>query len=425
MQKLLCGALLLASFSGFASDQVASAQVNVTIDLEKAPFHYSNATPNNRVSRLLEKLRSGEFKLEYSRGHGYLRALLKALEISESSQVLVFSQTSLQVEYISPRNPRAIYFNDDTYVGWVNGSPLVEISTADPKLGAAFYTVDMMPWRAKIERATYDCLACHSTAMTQGIPGHTVRSIHPNYDGRIDSNKPSFISDDKSPFSERWGGWYVTGKHGAMKHMGNSYLRGGLLDTDRNGNRSNLADLFDTSNYLSPYSDIVALMVLEHQTQMHNEMSRANFYVRKMLHDGQDSRDAKVWQQQLSLIAKEVVDRLLFCGEFQLTDDVRGSVVFQHDFLDRGPRDSRGRSLREFDLKRRLFKYPLSYLIYSRAFDTLEPVLRDEISAQLSAILSGENQSPDYSHLDRPMRSELSEILRETKPAMFGVAPDR
>ncbi len=270
---------------GAQSSGLEPFHIDLDIDIEEAPFHYSETEGDNRVSRLIEKLKAKEIKLEYSREHGYLRSLLQALEISESSQALVFSKTSLQVRYISRRNPRAIYFNDDTYLGWVNGSSLMEISTADPKLGTAFYTVDMMPWRAKIEQAYYDCLGCHATSMTQGVPGHTVRSVKPMIDGSVDAQAESFITDDRSPFSQRWGGWYVTGLHGDMPHRGNAFLRSGTLDTRDNGNRLNLRDEFDTLNYLSPYSDIVALMVLEHQSQLHNSMTRADFFVRQLQHD--------------------------------------------------------------------------------------------------------------------------------------------
>jgi hypothetical protein len=400
---------------------IARAQLHVDVDIniEEAPFHYTDTPDENRVSRLIEKLKAKETKLEYSREHGYLRSLLKALEIPESSQTLVFSKTSLQVRYISRRSPRAIYFNDDTYVGWVNGSSLMEISTADPKLGAAFYTVDMMPWRAKIERAYYDCLGCHATSMTQGVPGHTVRSVMPMIDGSVDAQLESFVTDDRSSFAERWGGWFVTGLHGDMRHMGNAFLRSGLLDTSNNGNLMNLRDEFDASSYLSPYSDIVALMVLEHQTQMHNTLTRADFSVRKLSHDSpgaEASEESKrEYQSQLGIIAKEVVDRMLFCGETTLTCEVKGSVLFAQQFTERGPRDSRGRSLREFDLKTRLFKYPLSYLIYSTAFDSLQPELRQAILRQIEDVLSGKNQSPEYAHLDEPTRQVMLSILRETK----------
>ncbi len=398
----------------------ASVDAQVSIDIEEAPFEYSETPANNQVSRLIEKLDSKTIELEYTSGQGYLRSMLKALEIPESSQTLVFSKTSMQVRYISRRNPRAIYFNDDTYVAWVRGSSLMEISTADPKLGTAFYTVEMMPWRPKVKQAYYDCLACHATSMTQGVPGHTVRSVYPQVDGRIDSQKESFITDHTSPLAERWGGWYVTGRHGDMRHMGNTFLRGGGLDTRANGNRLSLWDDFDTHDYLSPYSDIVALMVLEHQVQMHNSMTRADFMVRQLAHDRgglPDADETAEWNVEIQLIAKEVVDSLLFCDEAPLTDPISGSVIFAEDFSKRGPKDSQGRSVREFDLKTRMFRYPCSYLIYSPTFDAMQKPLRQEIYRQLDDVLSGENTSEDYAHLDSQTRADLLAILDETKPA--------
>lgn len=422
MRRSIHLAVWLTLFGLMTSDCVGQLSIDLDLDIEEAPFQYTDTPDNNRVTRLIEKLKSKEIKLEYSREQGYLRSLLQALEIPESSQTLVFSKTSLQVRYISRRNPRAIYFNDDTYVGWVNGSSLMEISTADPNLGAAFYTVDMMPWRAKIERADYDCLGCHATAMTQGVPGHAVRSVLPMIDGSVDAQSESFVTDDRSPFSQRWGGWYVTGLHGEMPHMGNAFLRGGTLDTTENGNRLNLRDEFDTSNYLSPYSDIVALMVLEHQTQLHNTLTRADFTVRQLQYDVVESGDATEGQRefaaQLQVIAKEVVDRMLFCGETPLTEQVKGSVLFTQQFTSHGPRDSQGRSLRDFDLQTRLFKYPLSYLIYSTSFEALQPELRKEILRQLQQVLAGRNQAKEYEHLDAATRSNILAILRETKPEL-------
>lgn len=419
MRRSILFAVWLALLGLVASDCAAQLSIDVDIDIEEAPFHYTDTPDDNRVTRLIEKLKAKEIKLEYSREHGYLQSLLEALEIPESSQTLVFSKTSLQVRYISRRNPRAIYFNDDTYVGWVNGSTLMEISTADPKLGAAFYTVDMMPWRAKIERAYYDCLGCHATAMTQGVPGHAVRSVLPMVDGSVDAQEESFVTDDRSPFSQRWGGWYVTGLHGEMQHMGNAFLRGGTLDTAGNGNRLNLRDEFDTANYLSPYSDIVALMVLEHQSQLHNTLTRADFTVRQLQHDAEaaenDLESRQELEAQLRVIAKEVVDRMLFCGETPLTSPVKGSVLFTQQFTGQGPRDAQGRSLRDFDLQTRLFRYPLSYLVYSPSFDSLQPPLRSEILKQLHQVLRGDSQGDEYKHLDATTRADILSILRETK----------
>lgn len=405
----------------------AWGQFNMGIDIEKAPFLYSESPDDNPVSRLREQLTAGDVALAYSPERGNLRALLAALDIHESSQVLVFSKTSMQVRHISSRNPRAIYFNDDTYVAWIYGSSLVEISTTDPHLGTAFYTLDMAPKRPKLQRAFYDCMACHATALTQGVPGHTVRSVIPMIDGSVDAKRESFITDDSSPLAERWGGWYVTGTHGDMTHMGNAFLRGTQFDTRNNGNRPVLRDEFNTQHYLSPYSDIVALMVLEHQTQMHNTMTRADFFVRQLQHETQGlevtDETLREWQVQLRMIAKEVVDRLLFCQEAQLTSPVQGSNAFCEEFTARGPRDSQGRSLRNFDLTSRMFRYPCSYMIYSSSFTALQPALRDEIYAQLQQVLSGQAAGEEYQHLDAQTRQATLSILRETLADFPGSAP--
>lgn len=389
-----------------------------TIDIEAQPLKYTETDANNRVSKLVLEIEKGGIELDYEQERGNLRSLLGRLEISESSQVLVFSKTSMQVQHISPRNPRAIYFNDDTYVGWIPGSSLVEISTNDPKLGVAFYTLQMSLRRPQIRQETYNCLACHATSMTQGVPGHTVRSGFPNYDGRLALKKNSFVTDHTSDFSQRWGGWYVTGTHGDLRHMGNTYLRGGVLDMASGGNRQSLDDLFDVDAYLTPHSDIHALMILEHQTQMHNTFTRSDFSVRVLQNEPPLSDQAE-YDEQLRLIAKGVVDRLLFCNEFQLTSTVSGTSGFDKSFVERGPQDSVGRSLREFDMRSRMFKYPLSYLVHSEAFDSLQSVLRSEIGRQLKEVLEGRNAATEYRHLTLPVRQEILEIIKATKPGLL------
>jgi hypothetical protein len=339
----------------------------------------------------------------------------------------------MQAQHISRNNPRAIYFNDDTYVGWINGSSLIEVSTADPKLGTAFYTFEMSPRKPAIKRAGHDCLGCHATSLTQGVPGHVVRSVFPTYDGSISVQKEAFITGHTSPFAKRWGGWFVTGQHGEMQHMGNSYVRGDQLDTLKNGNRSDLNLEFSTNHYLSPYSDIVALIVLEHQTQMHNTITRAEFSMRQLVHERSMQEAPPVedreLQVQIRTLAKSVVDCLLFSNEFQLTSEVSGIKDFVVQFASRGLKDSQGHSLREFDLNARMFKYPCSYLIYSDAFDSLEPLLRSEIYRQLLHVLSSENRSDDYKHLDESTRANILAILVETKSGLpeewKGVKADR
>lgn len=406
------------------------ANAAAQFDIEEPPFNYTETKDDNPVTQLMERYSAGDADLEYDRSTGYLRSILKSLDVHESSQALVFSKTSLQVRYISPRNPRAIYFNDDVYVGWVRGSEIMELSTSDPKLGAAFYTVTMSRQNAEFKRAGYDCLGCHATSMTQGIPGHTVRSVFASLGGSVDPKQRSFVTDHTSPFSERWGGWYVTGLHGDMTHMGNAFLRNGQLDTQHNSNRQNLRDEFQTIGWLSSYSDIVALMVLEHQTQMHNIFTKADFTVRRAKFELQpdSATDGEIQpeaQAELQLIvaeaAKDVVDYMLFANEAPLTSEVKGSIIFKGQFRRRGPDDFQGRSLREFNLQTRLFQYPCSYLIYSQAFDKLQQPLRNGIYAELWSVLNSEEQPPQLSHLDGETRDAIKQILRDTKPGLAKV----
>ena len=173
----------------------AFAQFSAGIHLNEEPFRYEQTTADNRVSRLIARLETKDIVLRYTDQYGYLPDLLKSLEIPESSQGLVFSKTSMQVQHISRLNPRAIFFNDDTHVGWIRGSSLIEISAADPRLGAVFYAFDMLPWRVKLQRINDDCLGCHASSMTQGIPGHAVRSVFPTADGSIDVRRESFVTN--------------------------------------------------------------------------------------------------------------------------------------------------------------------------------------------------------------------------------------
>ncbi|MCO8122292.1 hypothetical protein NHH03_11125 [Stieleria sp. TO1_6] len=391
--------------------------------LDDAPIRYPLTKGNNPVTDLFAKIDAGETQLQYEPGFGQLRSLLDELQIPISSQSLVFSQTSLQSARISPANPRAIYFNDDVYVGWVRGSSLLEISTADPLLGAAFYTVQMTPRRAITRRENGRCLACHETYTPEGqVPIHTIRSVMTRPSGKINLLLDSYITGHASPLSERWGGWYVSGSSGESTHLGNSFLEGDKLVPHGTANRDDLTGDFETANWLTPHSDIVALMVLEHQTQMHNRFTQANFAVRRAIHATQSAESqpdsaetAPTLETTINQAAKLVVDYLLFVDEAKLESPVRGSNSFAIDFSRRGQRDSQGRSLRDFDLDHQLFRYPCSYLINGSAFSSLEPALLQRVYQQLHAILMGQNQAPEYDHLSPQSRADILSILRETK----------
>lgn len=422
------------------------AQFNIAIDIEAEPFLYSETPPNNRVSRLVQRIESGDTQLKRAGETGFLQSLLEELDIPVSSQVLVFSKTSLQVRYISRRNPRAVYFNDDTYVGWVRGSPIMEISTFDPHLGAAFYTVNSEPLKSRrvstnaaktnsgpgafrlprIEQETYNCLSCHATSMSQGVPGHVVRSVVPLFDGSIAAQRDSFVTDHTSPLSERWGGWYVTGRHGEATHMGNATLRAGKLDTSSNGNRLSLRDEFDTYDYLSSYSDIVALMVLEHQTQVHNTLVRASMTLRHLEHEMDESpseESTAELEARVQWLASEVVDGLLYYEEVQLKGPIKGSIIFANEFERRGQADADGRSLRQFDLQTRMFKYPCSYLINSEPFRALPNRIKAAVGKRLATALGGK-LADRYPNLDKQKANAIREIITATNPGWLSESED-
>ena len=399
------------------------------VAFNEPPIAYEDGPLGDPVALLQQRLDDGEANLAYDERNGYLRAVLEHLGVPQSSQTLVFSKTSLQRRYISPRTPRALYFGDDVYVGWVQGGEVLEFSSVDPSQGAVFYTLEQKrAARPAFVRQVHECLQCHGSALSDGVPGHVVRSVYPEADGRPLLSAGTYLTDHSSPLEQRWGGWYVTGSHGRQRHLGNLVLERGQgrddMDTDVGANLENLGQRFETSAYLTPHSDIVALMVLEHQARMHNLITRANYTARRALHDDTvlnevmerpASYRSESATRRIRSVAEPLLHYLLLCRETRLTDPIVGTSDFAKEFSARGPRDRRGRSLYELDLRTRLFKYPLSYLIYSDAFEALPKVVLEYVYRRLWKILNGWDPSDDFDHLSAADRAAVLDILRETK----------
>ncbi len=399
-------------------------------EIERPPIEYSQSTPDNRVSALATRLASGEAHLDFDQRVGYLPALLKALDVPLESQMLVFSKTSLQRHRISPRTPRAVYFNDDVYVGYCRSGDVLEISAVDPRLGAVFYTLDQKDHeRVHLVRQTENCLVCHSSSRTDGVPGHLARSLFVDSSGQPILSAGSYSVDHTTPLDRRWGGWYVTGTHGAQKHLGNLVVSGSHVaepvDNSQGQNVIQLRDRLPVDAYLAPHSDIVALMVLEHQALVQNRITKANYAARQaLLYEKEMNRalgkpDANRLDSTLRRIQSagdELVDALLLVGEAKLTAPISGTSGYARRFSALGPRDALGRSLRELDLEQRLFKYPCSYLIYSDAFAGLPREMLDYVWRRLWDVLSGADQSPRFAHLSAADRQAIMEIVRGTKP---------
>lgn len=399
-------------------------------DFERSPISYSATTPDNAIERLQRRLDAGAAALDFDDRCGYLRSVLDALDVPLSSQTLVFSKTSLQQHRIRPNNPRALYFNDDVYVGYVRSGDVVEVSVADPRLGTVFYALDQTPAeKPRFVRQTDDCLICHGGSQTRGTPGHVVRSVYPDASGQPLFSAGSYRVDHTTPHAQRWGGWYVTGRHGAATHLGNITYRSrpdGDTGEDRSGlNVADVSARFNTTGYLTPHSDLVALTVLAHQAHGHNVLTKASFDARTALHREAalnrelDEPPGHRWPSTtivLDAAATAVVECFLMCGEAPLEAPIGGTTNFAEEFAAAGPRDPQGRSLRQLDLTTRLFRHPCSFLIYTESFDALPDELRQRFWQRMDTVLSGGDTGGTFAHLSADDRSAIREILAATKP---------
>lgn len=422
--RALLAATLVACITGVASG---------VDEYEQPPIEYSQSTPDNRISRLIEGLEQGDVALQADQRFGHLPALLQELKIPSASQLLVFSKTSMQRDRITPRTPRALYFDDDVYVGYCHAGKVIELAVSDPQLGAVFYTLDQSTREEPptIERQTHSCLQCHGATQSDGAPGFLVRSLFVAPSGLPILSEGSHRVDHTTPIKDRWGGWYVTGAHGSQTHLGNLVVRDRTAPrpwgSDADRNVSDLSDRLSTDNYLAPGSDIVALMVFEHQTHVHNLLTKANYAAQQAIYYQANMNralgqpvDAPLdsTKRRIESAGDKLVEGLLFADEAIITETIAGSSEFAQEFSSRGPHDSRERSLRDFDLKTRLFRYPCSYLIYSPSFDGLHPSMKAYVSKRLREILAGRNDA-GFSHLSVADRNAIAEILRETKSSLW------
>jgi hypothetical protein len=391
---LALAALLVAS---------VSAQRTGVFDqsINHPAIKYSTSDSHTVVDALNRRLRDGSAKLVAEGKSGYLRSVLQLLDVPVESQVMVYTQTSLQAQHITMQNPRAIYFNDAVAVGFVRGGPLLEIVAQDPVLGSVFYTIQQEGSAAPTFGRDQQCLRCHLSWDTLGVPGMSILSTFPRANDREYAN--GFFVDHYRPIRERWGGWYVTGKHVPPRHLGNLPLILPKPPAAPPGGRPSLEGQFDLTGYLTPYSDVVALLVLEHQAHFTNLVTRATWEARL----GNEMRIAES--------ADTLSDYLLFVDEAPITEGpIVGSSGFAEAFVARGKKDAAGRSLRELDLKTRLQKYPLSYMIYSPQFQALPPAAKNLVMARINGVLSGEITGQKYAHLTPALRAAIREILSAT-----------
>ena len=396
--------LLLAAVGLCSTVAVAIGQQRRSGAFDQSINHpaikYLTADTDTVVDRLNQKLRDGSAKLAYDEKTGYLKSVLELMQIPVDSQVLVYTHTSLQAQHIKMDNPRAVYFNDTASVGYIRGAGLIEVVAQDPAMGSIFYVIHQAPAAQASFGRDQQCLRCHLSWDTLGVPGLSVLTTFPRKSEMDYAN--GGVVDHYKPIEDRWGGWYVTGRKVPVRHMGNYPLIVPKGVTTPPPARVSLEGQFDLSGYLTPYSDIVALMVLEHQAHFSNLVTRAAWEARL----GEPLRIAEA--------ADALADYMLFVEEARIASAIEGSSGFAEKFVAGGPKDAKGRSLRELDLKTRLQKYPLSYMIYSPAFQGLPAAPKNLVMEKINRVLSGEVAGDKYAHLTPRLRADIREILKST-----------
>lgn len=310
---------------------------------------YRGVAVSDIVTGLQRDLTAGSTSLAFEGTAGYLRALLKKLDVPVESQVLLFSKTGIQHPFTTPENPRALYFNDRVIVGYIPGAPLIEMASHDPRQGVIFQTLKQDSGKPEFARPDR-CLSCHVSVNSLSVPGILVRSMSTAPDGRPMPQDGSAVIDHRSRLDQRWAGWYVSGAAESVKHLGRTIGSG-----------------LDLSAYPLPTSDVAALLVFDHQGHAINLLTRLGWETRVAAAEGR----LDFTKGDLGDILKEAVDYFLFVNETPIASPVRPGSGFAKSFSSAGSRDRQGRSLRDLDLQTRLFRYRCSYMIYSPAFDAL------------------------------------------------------
>jgi hypothetical protein len=392
----------------------AAAAGTGEIAFDQSPHDYWKRPLTDRFTRLKTEIESGRLSLEANGEKAFLLGLLKALDIPASSQMLVFSTTSLQLRLISPSNPRALFFNEDLYVGYIPGGR-IEVVSIDPDLGGIYYIFDI-PRGAQplqVERSNR-CMNCHASEDTGYVPGLVVKSVMPGpHGGSLDAYRQG-QTGHAVPFKNRFGGWYVTGYHGPEEHLGN--FIGRLSPEGLTKIPIVPGQLFDFARYPVPTSDILPQLLHEHQAGFVNRVVAATYRARELAESGNGIPGAAAGAE-LDAIARALTRYLLFADETPLPEGgIEGDPAFKTDFLRSRRMAANGASLKDFDLQTRLFRNRCSYMIYSAAFRGLPPAVKQRVYRRLGDALSVTAPDAEYAFLPAGEKQTIHGILRSTLP---------
>ena len=417
--RALAGATVLVLICAASALTLGQARDTWQGVLDEHPaIQYATRPTTDRLAKLGQALDANSRSLTRDPQTGYLRSLLQALNLSEDSQLLVFSKTGVQSAYTSPKNPRALYFDASVVVGYVPGAPVIEMAAHDPQQGVVFYMLDQNAAAPRPVRVV-GCRSCHVSASTMYVPGIIARSNLVGDDGHVLPQTGSQEVTHRTPHPDRWGGWFVTTEKASIPYAQRAH-EGNITFSGR-GNTSNqvFVDWLDsapeTRGYLSSSSDIATLLVFDHQAHAMNLLTRLNWEARAAADQTTPSAD-------VIALVNELADYLLFVGEAPPLVQLVPLPGFEKDLEARTPKDRQGRSLGQLDLDRRLMRYPCSYMVYAEAFDGLPSGVKNAVYRRMIEILSGADRQPKYARLSAGDRRAVLEILRDTKPDFPPVA---
>ncbi len=401
----------LGLFLGFLGVGAAFAQSSYH-DIDEPPHQYRQRTPQDRFTKLMAGFESGKIQLDRQSEKAFLLSLLKVLEIPATSQMLVFSTTSLQLSLISPSNPRALYFNEDIYLGYVPGGR-IEIVALDPELGGIFYIFDIPRGERPLSFERSDrCMNCHADDNTGHVPGLVIKSVVPGPSGGSLTAYRLGQTGHGIPFEQRFGGWHVTGSHGITNHWGN--LTGRLAAGSLTKIPNLPGEKFSFDRYPVATSDILPQLLHEHQAGFVNRVVEASYRARTAMHLSGGKLDA-AQATELDGQADIITRYLLFADEAALpSGGVEGDAAFKSDFLRTRREAGGGLSLKDLDLRARLFKHRCSYMIYSPVFAGLPQEMKQRIYPRLGRALAPEHPDRDYAYLPQAERKAIRAILRGT-----------
>ncbi len=383
-------------------------------DLEAAEHAYWTRALDDPFTKIISDLEAGTLPLDTSNEKAFVDSILKQLDIPASSQLLVFSTTSLQLSLISPRSPRALYFNEEVYLGFVPRGR-IEIVSLDPEAGAIFYIFNI-PRRpdepVRVDRSNR-CMNCHADAVTRDVPGLVIQSVIPGpRGGSLDAFRGGDAGHHIS-LSERFGGWYVTGRHSLPQHRGNA--TGRFVAGEIELIPVVPGETFDFGRYPVATSDILAHLIFEHQTGFVNRAIEASYLTRTLLRLAGDQLSPEQ-SVELDRKASELTRYMLFADEIPLAGHaIQGDLAFSEAFLTNRRTSQSGHSLKDLDLETRLFRNRCSYMIYSRVFQGLPQAIKSRVYSKINRALN-DASDPEFAYLPQEEKVVIQRILDETLP---------